>query len=90
MTAERVKQIRSRLEIAFEPESMDVEDEGHMHVGHEGAKGGLGHFRVSIVSPVFDGMGSLARHRAIYAALGEMMQTDIHALTIDAHSSDEL
>ncbi len=90
MTAERVEQIRSRLETVFEPESLDVEDEGHLHVGHEGAKGGLGHFRVSIVSPVFDGMGRLARHRAIYAALGEMMQTDIHALTIDAHSSDEL
>ena len=90
MTAERVELIRQRLEMAFAPESLDVEDDGHKHVGHEGAKGWLGHFNVSIVSTHFDGMPVLARHRAIYAALGEMMQTDIHALAIDAVASNEL
>ena len=90
MTVERVEQIRQRLETAFSPESLEVEDDGHKHVGHEGAKGGLGHFNVSIVSSHFDGMPVLARHRAIYAALGEMMQTDIHALAIDAVASNEL
>jgi len=90
MTVERVEQIRQRLEQAFEPESMEVDDDSHKHVGHEGAKGGLGHFSVMIVSAHFSGMPVLARHRAIYAALGDMMQNEIHALAIEAIASDEL
>jgi BolA protein len=78
------------LETAFEPESLNVEDDSHKHAGHEGAKSGLGHFTVSIVSAQFNGMKMLARHRAVYAALDDMMRTDIHALAIDAIASDEL
>ena len=89
MTVERVQRMETLLNDALAPESIEIEDEGHLHVGHEGAKGGLGHFRLSIVSPVFNGKGRLARHRAVYAALGDMMQTDIHALTIEAVASDE-
>ena len=87
---ERVEQIRQRLQSAFEPESLEVEDDSHKHIGHEGAKGGLGHFNVAIVSARFNGVKPVARHRLIYAALGELMQTDIHALAIDAVASDEL
>ena len=90
MNAERVERIQALLESAFEPESLNIDDDSHKHAGHEGAKSGLGHFSVSIVSAKFNGMNMLARHRAIYAALGDMMQTDIHALAIDAVSSDEL
>lgn len=90
MSTERVQLIQQRLEQAFDPESLDVDDDSHKHAGHEGAKGGLGHFSVTIVSSHFDGMRVLARHRAIYAALGEMMQTDIHALAIEAIASNEL
>lgn len=90
MSVERLEQIRQRLEAAFAPESLDVEDDSHKHAGHEGAKGGLGHFNVMIVSAHFNGMKVLARHRAVYAAVGEMMQTDIHALAIEAIASDEL
>ena len=90
MNARRVDRIRLLLETALEPESLEVEDDGYKHIGHEGAKGGLGHFNVSIVSSHFNGMNMLARHRAVYAALDDMMQTDIHALAIDAVASDEL
>ena len=90
MSVERVEKIRQLLEGAFAPESLDVDDDSHMHAGHEGAKGGLGHFSVSIVSAKFNGMRVIARHRAVYDALGDMMQTDIHALAIDAVASDEL
>ena len=90
MSNQRVEMIRQRLEEAFAPESLDIDDDSHKHAGHEGAKGGLGHFSVSIVSAHFNGMRVLARHRAIYAAMGDMMQTDIHALAIDAVASDEL
>lgn len=90
MNQQRTERIRSLLEAALEPESLVVEDDSHLHVGHEGAKGGLGHFSVSIVSAKFNGLNMLARHRAVYTALGDMMQTDIHALAIDAVASDEL
>ena len=90
MNARRVDRIRLLLEMAFEPESLEVVDDSHKHAGHEGAKSGLGHFSVSIVSSHFNGMKMLARHRAVYAALDDMMKTDIHALAIEAIASDEL
>ncbi len=90
MNARRVDRIEALLVLAFTPESLDVEDDSHAHAGHEGAKSGGGHFNVSIVSAQFNGMKMLARHRAVYAALDDMMKTDIHALAIDAVASDEL
>jgi BolA family transcriptional regulator, general stress-responsive regulator len=90
MTEQRVAMIRQRLEQALAPETLEVIDESHLHVGHPGARDGRGHFRVRIVSPLFHGLPSLARHRRVYAAMGELMQTDIHALTIEAISSNEV
>lgn len=87
---QRVAAIRDRLEKAFAPEALEIDDESHLHAGHVGARDGRGHFRVMLVAEAFNGMGPLARHRAVYAALGELMQTDIHALTIEAVASDEL
>ncbi|MCC7254520.1 MAG: BolA family transcriptional regulator [Dokdonella sp.] len=81
--SDRVAMIRERLAV-LEPLELDVEDESHRHVGHAGARDGRGHFRVRIVSAAFAGLLPLARHRAVYAALGELMQSDIHALSIDA------
>ena len=84
MSAERVQRIREALQQAFDPEWLEIRDDSHRHAGHAGARDGRGHFAVRIVSNVFSGMPPLARHRAVYAALGEMLQTDIHALQIDA------
>jgi BolA protein len=89
MTAERVDRIRERLAEALAPEAMEVIDESHLHVGHPGARDGRGHFRVRIRSQRFEGRGPLARHRMIYDALGEMMQTDIHALSIEAEVGND-
>ncbi|HEX7770211.1 MAG TPA: BolA family protein [Dokdonella sp.] len=85
----RVERIRERLEAALVPAELEIEDESHRHVGHEGARDGRGHFRVRVVAEAFRGQLPLARHRAVYAALGEMMQTDIHALSIDARTPGE-
>jgi BolA protein len=90
MNARRVDRINALLVAAFEPESLDVEDDSAKHAGHEGAKSGMGHFNVTIVSAHFNDMKMLARHRAVYAALDDMMKTDIHALAINAVASDEL
>ncbi|MEZ5463402.1 BolA family protein [Dokdonella sp.] len=86
---DRVEAIRSRLAQAFAPCELTVTDDSHRHVGHAGARDGRGHFSVRLISAAFEGMAPLARHRAIYAALGELMQTDIHALSIDARTNEE-
>jgi BolA protein len=85
----RMQRIRARLEAAFAPASLEVVDDSHRHVGHAGARGGQGHFTVEIVSDAFAGLGPVARHRAVYAALGEMMVDDIHALSIRAATPTE-
>jgi len=83
---ERVAEIRRRLQLALQPVSLEVIDESHLHAGHAGALTGKGHFAVQIVSPQFVGKLPLARHRMVYAALGEMMEEDIHALSISANT----
>jgi BolA protein len=80
----RVEVIRRCLEAAFAPEGLEVIDDSHRHIGHEGARDGRGHFTVRIVAAAFAGLSPLARHRAVYAALGGLMETDIHALSIQA------
>lgn len=81
--------IEERLRAALAPADLEVMDESHQHAGHEGARDGRGHFAVRIVSDAFAGIAPLARHRAVYAALGELMTTDIHALRILASTPDE-
>jgi BolA protein len=65
-----------------------VKDQSHLHAGHAGAQDGRGHFDVTIVSDAFAGKRPLARHRLIYEALGTLMETDIHALRINASTPD--
>jgi BolA protein len=85
----RVAAIREALAAAFATTAVEVVDESHLHAGHAGARDGRGHFLVRIESPRFEGMAPLARHRAVYAALGTLMTSDIHALTIEARTPDE-
>lgn len=89
MTAERVEQIRVRLEAEFDPSHLQVKDQSHLHAGHAGARDGMGHFEVTIVADAFEGKSRIQRHRLVYAALGTLMQTDIHALKINAFSPGE-
>lgn len=81
--------IRERL-TALEPQSIELLDESGAHAGHEGAKSGGGHFRLTIVSPRFAGKDTLARHRMVYSLLGPLMRREIHALAINARAPDEL
>lgn len=86
---DRIQAIRDRLNTALEPDSVDITDESHLHVGHPGAAGGAGHFSVRIVSPKFSGLSLLERHRMVYEALADLMQTEIHALSIRADTPEE-
>jgi BolA protein len=81
--------IRERL-AALDPQSIELLDESASHAGHAGARAGGGHFRLTVVSQRFAGRDKLARHRMIYAALGPLMQHEIHALAINAFAPDEL
>ena len=89
LNPQRVERIRALLVEALDPAAIEVVDDSHKHVGHAGARGGQGHFSVDIVSAAFAGKLPLARHRLVYAALGEIMQTDIHALAIKAQTPAE-
>ena len=83
--ATRADRIRAALAV-LSPTEVELVDESHRHVGHAGARDGRGHFAVRIVSEAFHGLSTIARHRAIYAALGDLMQTDIHAVAIRAEA----
>jgi BolA protein len=84
-----VAAIEARLRAGLAPLALEVRDESHRHRGHAGAADGRGHFAVTVVSEAFRGQRPLARHRLVYAALGGLMETDIHALAIRAFAPGE-
>ena len=81
--------IRARL-ASLEPDELLLQDDSAQHAGHAGAAGGGGHFFLTIVSKQFAGLNGVARHRAVYQALGDLMGGRIHALSITAMTPDEL
>ena len=85
---ERIERMRAAL-ASLAPAVLEIRDDSQKHAGHEGARDGRGHFAVDIVAEGFAGLAPLARHRRVYAALGQMMQTDIHALQIRARTPAE-
>ena len=85
--SDRIAMIERRLHSALTIDSIEIVDEGHLHIGHPGASSGGGHFHVTIVAENFEGLPTLARHRLIYDALGDAMQTEVHALSIKAFDS---
>jgi len=87
--SDRLERIRACLQQSLQPLQLDVEDESHRHAGHEGARDGRGHFRVRVVAAEFSGMPLIRRHQRVYAALGDMMRTDIHALALETRAPGE-
>lgn len=88
MTTVRLERLTKRLQV-LEPDRLDVVDDSGRHAGHAGAADGRGHFSVLIVSNRFAGVGTLRRHRLVYEAVGDLMTTDIHALSIHALAPGE-
>ena len=89
MTSARTARIEELLIAEFSPTHILVKDQSHLHAGHAGAQDGRGHFAVKIVAEAFADKSRIERHRMIYGVLADMMQTDIHALSIDALTPDE-
>lgn len=89
MSDDRVARIEALLREKFSPIKLQIKDQSHLHAGHSGAQDGRGHYEVTIVANAFAGQRPIARHRMVYDALGSLMETDIHALRINAFSSDQ-
>lgn len=85
----RVDLIRTRIQAALDPEIVEVTDDSHLHAGHAGAQGGAGHYSVNIIANRFNGLNTVARHRLIYDALGDLIPGQIHALSIRAATPEE-
>ena len=86
----RIEKIRSAIQLELHPSRLEIIDQSHRHAGHAGARDGRGHFDVLVVSDAFKGKLPLARHRMVFAAVGNLMETDIHALSIKALSTEEI
>jgi BolA protein len=90
MTSEaRVEQLRVRLQQGLQPTALKIIDESARHAGHAGAASGGGHFIVHIVAAAFAGKSPMQRHRLVYEVVGDMMQHEIHALSIHARTPEE-
>jgi BolA protein len=84
------QRIEQKLRNAFEPESLNVVDESHLHAGHAGARpGGETHFRVTLASKAFAGKSRVDRHRMVNSALAEELAVSVHALAIHAAAPGE-
>ncbi len=88
MSAGRVERIREAL-LALQPVRLDIRDDSAKHAGHAGARDGRGHFSVVVVSEAFEGLSPIQRHKRVYAAMGTLMDTDVHALAIVAKTPAE-
>ena len=88
-TATRAGRLDERLRAALQPLELEIVDDSHLHAGHAGAADGRGHFSVHVVSERFAGVPVVRRHRLVYDAVGDMMVTDIHALSIRALAPGE-
>jgi BolA protein len=85
----RVERLEERLRAGLAPLELEITDDSHLHAGHVGAADGRGHFSVVIVSERFSGLQIVRRHRLVYEAVGDLMATDIHALSILALAPGE-
>ena len=89
MTNARTAMISERLTRELQPVKLEIIDESAKHAGHAGAASGGGHFIVNIVSPAFENKTPIQRHRLVYDAVGDIMHSEIHALSIQAKTPQE-
>jgi BolA protein len=88
-SGDRGQRLEARLRAALQPTTLEITDDSHQHAGHAGAADGRGHFTVLIIAERFTGVPVVRRHRLVYEAVGDMMTSDIHALSIQALAPGE-
>jgi len=89
LSQETLELLRQRLSSSLQPLAISIEDESHRHAGHAGARDG-GHYKLTIVAEAFAGQSTVARHRLVYDAAGDLMRGKIHALAICAQTPGEV
>jgi BolA protein len=89
LSIDRKQRIHAAISSRLAPSELVIKDESHLHAGHAGAQDGKGHFDLVIVSEQFAGADRLQRHRMVYDALSQLLQTDIHAIRIKALTAAE-
>jgi BolA protein len=78
------ERMRTKLEAAFSPQSLEVIDESEQHRGHGGwREGGETHFRIRMTAAAFDGLSRVERHRAVNRAVAQELEDGVHALALD-------
>jgi BolA protein len=88
-SGDRSQRLEARLRATLQPLTLEIIDDSHQHAGHAGAADGRGHYTVLIVAERFAGVPVVRRHRLVYEAVGDMMTSDIHALSIQALAPGE-
>jgi BolA protein len=88
-SANTAAHIEALLQQRLRPVHLELRDESAAHVGHPGASGGAGHFRLRIVSTSFCGLASLQRHRLVNDALASLFQSEVHALAMETLTPKE-
>ncbi len=86
---ERLQMVEQRVRSALHPVHLHLLDESHRHRGHEGARSGGSHYRLTVVSDRFEGRSRLARHRMLYDAVGDAMGREIHAFALRTYTPEE-
>ena len=89
MNSSREERIRQCLRKTLDPQELSIKDQSQLHIGHEGAKDGKGHYDLLLVSRAFEGVNRVQRHRMVYDALRDLLESDIHALRISAYAPSE-
>ena len=83
-------ELRQRLQIALQPDRLQIADESASHLGHAGwREGGETHFSVVVVARCFSGRSRIDRHRMVNAAAADLLHDRIHALAITALAPGE-
>jgi BolA family transcriptional regulator, general stress-responsive regulator len=89
VNSSREERIRQCLRKTLDPQELSIKDQSQLHIGHEGAKDGKGHYDLLLVSRAFEGVNRVQRHRMVYDALRDLLESDIHALRISAYAPSE-
>ena len=89
MPETRPERIERKLRERLNADHVCVIDESDQHIGHAGAQGGAGHFRVEIVSAEFTGLNVVAAQRKVYDALADEMEAEIHALSMRTFTPEQ-
>lgn len=82
--------ISAKLQDAFQPSRLELDDDSDRHAGHAGASpGGESHFNLLIEAAAFAGLSRVARQRAVYAVLKDELAGQLHALSVKAYAPGE-